>query len=103
MVHCLLRRKTVGKCPHSAAPDAVSGFSKSGTILWTLTETPQLASKNFCMLSPSPVECRVLGQHHSTQRKRAVLVEDEVTLTGTIVALALQYGCYDYGRIIPML
>ena len=33
-------------------------------------------------------------QHRSTQRKVAVLVVDEVALTGAIVALALQYGRY---------
>jgi putative transposase len=36
--------------------------------------------------------CRVLGQHRSTQRKTAVLVEDEAALTAAIVAFAVQYG-----------
>ena len=47
--------------------------------------------------------CRVLGQHRSTQRKVAVLAEDEAALTGAIVALALQYGRYGYRRITAML
>ncbi|TXN20725.1 IS3 family transposase [Methylobacterium sp. WL9] len=47
--------------------------------------------------------CRVLGQHRSTQRTSAVVVEDEVALTAAIVALALQYGCYGYRRITAML
>ncbi|TXN75730.1 IS3 family transposase [Methylobacterium sp. WL18] len=47
--------------------------------------------------------CRVLGQHRSTQRKVAVLVEDEAALTAAIVALALQYGRYGYRRITAML
>ena len=47
--------------------------------------------------------CRVLGQHRSTQRKGAVLVEDEAALTAAIIALALQYGRYGYRRITAML
>ncbi len=47
--------------------------------------------------------CRVLGQHRSTQRKSAVVVEDEAALTGAIVALALQYGRYGYRRITALL
>ncbi|RYY08691.1 MAG: IS3 family transposase, partial [Alphaproteobacteria bacterium] len=47
--------------------------------------------------------CRVLGQHRSTQRKVAVMVEDEAALTAAIVALALQYGRYGYRRITAML
>ena len=47
--------------------------------------------------------CRVLGQHRSTQRKCAVLTEDEAALTGAIVALALQYGRYGYRRISALL
>jgi len=47
--------------------------------------------------------CRVLGQHRSTQRKVAVLAEDEAALTGAIVALALQYGRYGYRRITALL
>ena len=47
--------------------------------------------------------CRVLGQHRSTQRKVAVLTEDEAALTGAIVALALQYGRYGYRRITALL
>jgi len=47
--------------------------------------------------------CRVLGQHRSTQRKSAVVVEDEVALTAAIVALALQYGRYGYRRITALL
>ena len=47
--------------------------------------------------------CRVLGQHRSTQRKIAVLVEDEAALTAAIVALALQYGRYGYRRITALL
>ena len=47
--------------------------------------------------------CRVLGQHRSTQRKCAVVVEDEAALTAAIVALALQYGRYGYRRITALL
>ena len=47
--------------------------------------------------------CRVLGQHRSTQRKVAVLVEDEAALTAAIIALAIQYGRYGYRRITAML
>ena len=47
--------------------------------------------------------CRVLGQHRSTQRKCAVLIEDEAALTAAIIALALQYGRYGYRRITAML
>jgi putative transposase len=47
--------------------------------------------------------CRVLGQHRSTQRKCAVMVEDEATLTAAIIALALQYGRYGYRRITALL
>ena len=47
--------------------------------------------------------CRVLGQHRSTQRKVAVVVEDEVAVTAAIVALALQYGRYGYRRITALL
>lgn len=43
--------------------------------------------------------CRVLGQHRSTQRKCAVVVEDEAA----IVALAVQYGRYGYRRITALL
>jgi len=47
--------------------------------------------------------CRVLGQHRSTQRKSAVVVEDEVALTAAVIALALQYGRYGYRRITALL
>ena len=47
--------------------------------------------------------CRVLGQHRSTWRKVAVVVEDEAALTDAIVALALQYGRYGYRRITALL
>ncbi|MBD8901007.1 IS3 family transposase [Methylobacterium bullatum] len=47
--------------------------------------------------------CRVLGQHRSTQRKSAVVIEDEAALTSAIVALALQYGRYGYRRITALL
>ncbi len=45
---------------------------------------------------PEPVE-------GSTQRKCAVVAEDEAVLTATIVALALQYGRYGYRRITALL
>jgi len=47
--------------------------------------------------------CRALGQHRSTQRKRAVVVEDEAALPAAIVALALRYGRSGYRRITPLL
>ena len=47
--------------------------------------------------------CRVLGQPRSTQRKSAVVIEDETALTSAIVALALQYGRYGYRRITALL
>lgn len=48
-------------------------------------------------------ECRVLGQHRSTQRKIAKTPDDEAALTADITALALQYGRYGYRRITAML
>lgn len=47
--------------------------------------------------------CRVLGQHRSTQRKCAVVVEDEAALTAAIIAWAVQYGRYGYRRITALL
>ena len=44
-----------------------------------------------------------MGQHRSTQRKVAVLAEDEAALTAAIVALALQYGRYGYRRVTALL
>ena len=43
------------------------------------------------------------GQHRSTQRKSAVVVEDEAALTVAIIALALQYERYGYRRITALL
>lgn len=47
--------------------------------------------------------CRVLGQHHSTQRKIAKTPDDEAALTADITTLTLQYGRYGYRRITAML
>lgn len=47
--------------------------------------------------------CRILGQHRSTQRKTAVVVEDEAALTAAIIALTIQYGRYGYRRITALL
>jgi hypothetical protein len=46
---------------------------------------------------------RVLGQHRSTQRKVPKQPEDEAALTADIIALAIQYGRYDYRRIAALL
>lgn len=40
--------------------------------------------------------CRVLGQHRSTQRKAPRGADDEAGLTEDIIALARQYGRYDF-------
>lgn len=47
--------------------------------------------------------CRVLGQPRSTQRKAAVVAEDEAALTAAIIALSVQYGRYRYRRITALL
>ena len=49
------------------------------------------------------MDCRVLGQHRSTQRKVPTTPDDEAALTADIVALAIQYGRYGYRRITAML
>jgi hypothetical protein len=47
--------------------------------------------------------CRQLGQWRGTQRYAAVFRCDEDALTRAIVALATQYGRYDYRRITGLL
>jgi len=47
--------------------------------------------------------CRVVGQHRSTQRKVALVREDEERLTEAIIRLATQYGRYGYRRITALL
>jgi transposase InsO family protein len=47
--------------------------------------------------------CIVLGQHRSTQRKPPTGPDDEAALTADIIALARQYGRYDYRRIAALL
>jgi len=44
-----------------------------------------------------------LGQHRSTQRKTPKGRDDEAALTADIVALARQYGRYDYRKIAELL
>ena len=44
-----------------------------------------------------------LGQHRSTQRKTPKGRDDETALTADIVALARQYGRYDYRKIAELL
>ena len=47
--------------------------------------------------------CRVIGQHHSTQRRRPHPRADEQRLTADIVRLASTYGRYGYRRITALL
>ena len=47
--------------------------------------------------------CRVLSQARSTQRRRAILRDDEDALTGRIIQMASCYGRYGYGRIHALL
>ncbi len=47
--------------------------------------------------------CRVVGQHHSTQRKQSRSREDEESLTEAIIRLATQYGRYGYRRVTALL
>ena len=45
----------------------------------------------------------MLGQHRSTQRKLPAVRADEERLIADIIALARQYGRYDYRRIAAQL
>jgi transposase InsO family protein len=47
--------------------------------------------------------CKVIGQTRSTQRRDLVSLDDEVSLTNDIVALATQFGRYGYRRITALL
>ena len=47
--------------------------------------------------------CRVLGQARSTQRREAVVREDEDRLVARMVELACKYGRYGYRRITTKL
>jgi hypothetical protein len=47
--------------------------------------------------------CKVLGQHHSTQRKLPRGRTDEDTLTQSIIALASEHGRYRCRRIWALL
>jgi transposase InsO family protein len=47
--------------------------------------------------------CRVIGQARSTQRRRAVVRDDEDALTARIIQLATCYGRYGYRRITALL
>ena len=47
--------------------------------------------------------CLVIGQHRSTQRKRAQGKVDEELLTAEIIELARAYGRYGYRRIAVLL
>ncbi len=47
--------------------------------------------------------CNVLGQARSTQRRRAVLRDDEATLVDEITRLAKDYGRYGYRTITSLL
>ncbi len=47
--------------------------------------------------------CRVLGQARATQRRRAIVRDDEDALTQRIVQLASCYGRYGYRRITALL
>lgn len=47
--------------------------------------------------------CAVIGQPRSTQRRRAVVRDDEAPLTAAIVHLATAYGRYGYRRICALL
>jgi hypothetical protein len=47
--------------------------------------------------------CAVIGQPRSTQRRRAVVRDDEAPLTAAFVRLATAYGRYGYRRICALL
>jgi len=47
--------------------------------------------------------CRVLGQPRSTQRREAMVKNDEEALRQQIVRLACQYGRYEYRRVTALL
>jgi putative transposase len=47
--------------------------------------------------------CLVLGQSRSTQRRRAIIPQDEGRLVGRMVELATRYGRYGYRRITALL
>ena len=47
--------------------------------------------------------CQVLGQPRSTQRRAAVVPDDEPALVRRMVELATQYGRYGYRRIAALL
>ena len=47
--------------------------------------------------------CRVLGQPRSTQRREAVLRDDEEALRDRMISLACQYWRYGYRRITVLL
>jgi transposase InsO family protein len=47
--------------------------------------------------------CRVLGQPRSTQRREAVVPDDEPALVRRMVELATQYGRYGYRRVTALL
>lgn len=47
--------------------------------------------------------CRVLGQSRSTQRRAAIVADDEPRLVLEMVKLATQYGRYGYRRITGLL
>lgn len=47
--------------------------------------------------------CKVLGQARSTQRRRAVIPDDEPVLVDEILRLATQYGRYGYRTITDLL
>ena len=47
--------------------------------------------------------CKVLGQARSTQRRRAIIPDDEPVLVNEIIRLATQYGRYGYRTITDLL
>ena len=45
----------------------------------------------------------MLGQPRATQRRARVVADDEAALRARIVALAIEYGRYGYGRVTGLL
>ena len=47
--------------------------------------------------------CRIVGQHHGTQRYLPTVLADEDELTRAVIALASEYGRYGYRRVTALL
>lgn len=83
--------------PGDLRPDPVEAHPEGGGFGKLLSPARRQACVNDVVAEHGVSQrfaCRALGQRRSTQRKCAVVVEDETALTAAIVALALQYGRY---------